>query len=970
MLKRLPEIIVRIRLFILICVFLSAASTIAGGAEYASVPVLGKVLQADTLQYKLDKNGEVRVLVKIAVPDYDSLRSASAVYKVSAPGLQTDASGMALADAALSREIADSADAVHAGLSTGTALREHVYNYLPYAVYAVDAAGLADLLAQPGVLTVQEDAAFPLPEIQKTTSADSSVVQANLTLVGADVLWQRGLTGEGYYVAVLDTGIRPSHAYFSGKDIVEACFTTELTAGGQLCPNGTTEQIGPGSAAHFYKFKDVLKGWDHGTHVSGIAAGDLPDKSLRGVAPDADIIAVQVFSETDSGLVAENSDVIKGLEYVYSLRGAHAIASVNLSLGGGSYSAPCDSDARKAGIDLLRSVNIATVIATGNNTYCSALNAPACISSSVAIGASDNNGTLAAFSNWDNAMGSLIAPGVQIYSSVADSDTSFGFSNGTSQATPQVAGAWVLLRQYNNVMSVGAVEKALQDTARDVGLGHCSPFEKTRRLIQMEQVPQLDGPGPRVAMVSVSDVAASTATIQASVRADFGSTVTERGICYGTGTMPRETCVAAESTGTGAFSVALEGLSGETTYYAAAYAKNGAGTNYSASLMFTTFSSRIGALKWKTTFEAQLSTIPAVGPEGNVYVGANDSYLYAFDASGKFKWRFNTGASVFASPSVAADGTVYCGSYTSLYALRPDGTVRWSHPVGGALSSTSLAADGTIFVGSSEGYVYALNPGGSLKWRYKASDGVTCAVAVAEDGGVYAATKDGYLNALTADGSLAWRYKVTDSYILAPPVIAGDGTIYIGEYEGNLYALNPDGTLKWSYAAGYSFVGSPVVGEGGTVFLSCMDSRVYMFAPDGSPIGSGFLDLEPASIPILGNDGLIYLIDFSGDITAANIDGLIVWRYEDAHRPLSNIVMGRDGTLYAGDSGKSVLALNTASAGPSQDAPWPMYGRDMTHSHRAGAGPSWAEVSVGPLWLLPLFFGFLFWFGIRIRKRA
>jgi len=142
---------------------------------------------------------------------------------------------------------------------------------------------------------------------------------------------------------------------------------------------------GPGSAVHH---SSTYSGYDHGTHVSGIAAGNYG--SLAGVAKNANIIAVQIFSEFSASecdssspcVRSWNSDMLSGLNYIYSIRGSYNIAAVNMSLGGGIYYSPCDSDSSKAAIDNLRSVGIATAIATGNDEWCYGISSPACISSS------------------------------------------------------------------------------------------------------------------------------------------------------------------------------------------------------------------------------------------------------------------------------------------------------------------------------------------------------------------------------------------------------------------------------------------------------------------------------------------------------------------------------------------------------------------------------------------------------------
>jgi subtilisin family serine protease len=221
--------------------------------------------------------------------------------------------------------------------------------------------------------------------------------------------------------------------------------------------------------------------------VSGIVAGKSDTAS--GVAKEANLIAVQVFSRVGTGVGSYSSDQILGLQRVYALRGNYAIDAVNMSIGGGSYSANCDSSqsATKAAIDNLRSVGIATVIASGNDGANSAMSAPACISTAVSVGAVnsragfDNTCTnkwavlgtsavdkISCYSNSTSFL-SLLAPGSQINSSIPGGG--FATWNGTSMATPHVAGAWAVYKQKYPNASVATALAAFQQT----GLGILDP---------------------------------------------------------------------------------------------------------------------------------------------------------------------------------------------------------------------------------------------------------------------------------------------------------------------------------------------------------------------------------------------------------------------------------------------------------------------------------------------------------------
>jgi subtilisin family serine protease len=210
--------------------------------------------------------------------------------------------------------------------------------------------------------------------------------------------------------------------------------------------------------------------------VAGIAAGKL-EGVFSGVAPDAKIIAIQVFTRFDDDgicntyagtdapcILTYDSDTISGLERVYELRDTFNIAAVNLSLGGGEYSAPCEgvtADSREPAIQNLRSVEIATIVAAGNNEFRTAIAAPACIPDAISVGSTTLLDDVSWFSNVASFM-DFYAPGSSIYSSLPE-DT-YGLMNGTSMAAPHVSGAWAVIKSKIPAGSVDFVHHVLSST--------------------------------------------------------------------------------------------------------------------------------------------------------------------------------------------------------------------------------------------------------------------------------------------------------------------------------------------------------------------------------------------------------------------------------------------------------------------------------------------------------------------------
>ena len=74
-----------------------------------------------------------------------------------------------------------------------------------------------------------------------------------------------------------------------------------------------------------------------------------------------------------------------------------------------------------------------------------------------------------------------------------------------------------------------------------------------------------------------------------------------------------------------------------------------------------------------------VTSSPAIGSDGTIYVGSSDNNLYAINPDGSKKWAFKTGDYVDSSPAIGSDGTIYVGSNDSyLYAINPDGSKKWA----------------------------------------------------------------------------------------------------------------------------------------------------------------------------------------------------------------------------------------------------------------------------------------------------
>lgn len=293
--------------------------------------------------------------------------------------------------------------------------------------------------------------------------------------------WNAGFRGDTQSVIIFDTGVQANHPFLAGRVILEGCFgTTQLLDGIQytsVCPQPDAAGDSPlglaGSAAPAFGGACSTQNpgaCAHGTHVSGASAGrTAPNQStgLQGTAPDASIIAVQVFSFDQAAVRQPQvffADLLAGLQVAADAMVPDTPASnpyvLNMSLGGGENLAPCTAALWTpyiTAIQTLRNAGVPVVAATGNNGFDAAMSAPACLPGIIKVGSVGNDGVgnLRSFFNAQQASNVVnpaafpgedlwMAPGGGNGTAVQSSVLGNGFAgmSGTSMATPQIAGIY------------------------------------------------------------------------------------------------------------------------------------------------------------------------------------------------------------------------------------------------------------------------------------------------------------------------------------------------------------------------------------------------------------------------------------------------------------------------------------------------------------------------------------------------
>jgi len=268
-----------------------------------------------------------------------------------------------------------------------------------FAIYLPDTAATAFVEAMkknPKVLSIENDTVM---KIDATTQSNPDwgldrIDQKALPLNSAYSYLQ---TGSGTTAYIVDTGILSSHQQFSGRVLSGY---TAISDG-----NGTTDCNG------------------HGTHVAGTVGG-----STYGVAKNVNLVPIRILGCDGSGA---SSNVIAGLDWI--LKNGKKPAVVNMSLGGDA------STSLDSAVENLFNNGYVMVVAAGNSNTDACSASPARVSKALTVAATDSTDTRASYSNYGSCV-DIFAPGSQINSSWIGSNTATKVLNGTSMATPHVAG--------------------------------------------------------------------------------------------------------------------------------------------------------------------------------------------------------------------------------------------------------------------------------------------------------------------------------------------------------------------------------------------------------------------------------------------------------------------------------------------------------------------------------------------------
>ena len=294
--------------------------------------------------------------------------------------------------------------------------------------------------------------------------------------IRADQAWNYS-TGTNAVVAVVDTGILPHKDLLPnilpGYDMIMDSFTANDGNGRDNDPTDPGDYVLSGECG---STSNTNSSW-HGTHVAGtIAAVANNAEGIAGIAYNAKILPLRVLGKCGG----YNSDIADAIMWASgaTVNGVPVNPTparvINMSLGGQS---ACGTTLQNA-INTARANKTVVVVAAGNNNTDASTFSPANCNGVISVAATGRNGSKAYYSNY-GATVDVAAPGGSMLSAQTDGIVStlntgtkqavadtYAFYQGTSMATPHVAGIAALMLSANPSMTPDQVESTLKSTTR------------------------------------------------------------------------------------------------------------------------------------------------------------------------------------------------------------------------------------------------------------------------------------------------------------------------------------------------------------------------------------------------------------------------------------------------------------------------------------------------------------------------
>jgi len=255
-------------------------------------------------------------------------------------------------------------------------------------------------------------------------------------------------------LVIIDTGFDTSLPIIKDAIIYESCIMFWLG-----CPNGTSFQEGPGASALPTNISNTSN-MSHGTQMASIAMNANPGQKLV-------LIRVIAYNARGDRLPVSDSTVVNVFKWIVSKRtelniGAVAMAQGYHPTGSGKNYCPRNAELEKIILDL-KINNVPVFLPTGNAADKARIDWPACIPAAIAIGAINNKGQIADYSNYDRNLVDFYTPGDAEALLPGGSPSS---AVGTSVSTLIAASYWLSVANLKPELTVPEVTQLFRNAGK------------------------------------------------------------------------------------------------------------------------------------------------------------------------------------------------------------------------------------------------------------------------------------------------------------------------------------------------------------------------------------------------------------------------------------------------------------------------------------------------------------------------
>lgn len=330
-------------------------------------------------------------------------------------------------------------------------------------------------------------------------------------------------------------------------------------------------------------------------------------------------------------------------------------------------------------------------------------------------------------------------------------------------------------------------------------------------------------------------------------------------------------------------------------------------------------------IRWRRRLEGPVVPGPVVGRGGVVYAASNGGVLHALDLrTGRDRWTFDGGGSYGSDlstvPAILPDGTIlWPGPRSTLFALDRAGRLLWRETLPGQPLSPALTPGGDVIVADASGTVQQMALGARGQqprrvWRVDAGDTSYAGPAVRGDT-VYT-TVDDALVAIRA-GRIQWRVRA-GAISEVSPAVTPDGTIVFGANDGIQYGVAPGGEVRWRHRSGALTYSSSAATRDGLVYFG--DHHGFVNVLDGR---SGRLVARPLALgrsaarrsvgiwtaPVVDARHDVYFGTRPGHIYGFAASGRRLLDIDTGATVDSNPALASDGTLLIGSENGLLYAI-------------------------------------------------------------